>query len=141
MIAGNFGQGIVLRGTSTGSDRNTIAGNYIGVDASGATAAPNTENGIEARDNSSSNLIGTNADGIFDAAERNIVSGNAGAGIRVTNGAATNNTIAGNYIGIDAAGTTAVPNNDGISISFAASENLIGTDGDGTNDVAERNVI
>ena len=50
--------------------------------------------------------------------------------------------VAGNYIGTDVTGTSAVPNLvQGIVISFVADQNRIGTNGDGSNDTAERNVI
>ena len=54
------------------------------------------------------------------------------------NGGTTNNTIEGSWIGLDSAGTAAAGNFDGISLS---SGNLLGTNGDGVNDTAERNVI
>ncbi|MEG4871717.1 Ig-like domain-containing protein, partial [Microcoleus sp. F10-B6] len=64
------------------------------------------------------------------------------AGIKLSNGAAKN-WIYGNYIGTNLTGNLARGNSgDGISIDrTAGTENRIGTNGDGLNDVAERNVI
>ena len=62
-----------------------------------------------------------------------IINGFARAGIELTMGGA--NTVAGNYIGTNAVGTTAVANGEGILLSFT-SNNVIG----GTN-AAARNLI
>jgi hypothetical protein len=51
----------------------------------------------------------------------------------------TNNRIQGNYIGTDPTGSQPRPNSDGVYLDGFA--NLVGTDGDGMNDEAERNVI
>jgi titin len=66
---------------------------------------------------------------------------NNGAGIHVTGPAATGNWIYGNFLGTDPTGTQALPNDYGVEIDGGASRNLIGTNGDGANDVAERNLI
>ncbi|MFO0942826.1 MAG: hypothetical protein U0930_18980 [Pirellulales bacterium] len=52
---------------------------------------------------SDQNRIGTNSDGVADATERNLVSGN---GIGVILFGSHQNTIAGNYVGTDLTGTT-----------------------------------
>src|SRR5262249_53518507 len=49
------------------------------------------------------------------AAERNVISGNAGNGIFLFDGA-NNNTIQGNYLGTNVAGTAAVGNGSGIGM-------------------------
>jgi hypothetical protein len=64
-----------------------------------------------------------------------------GTGIRISGPGATSNVIVGNHIGTDASGTIARFNNRGISIDDGASDNRIGTDGDGNDDVAEGNLI
>ncbi|MEG4178670.1 MULTISPECIES: Ig-like domain-containing protein, partial [unclassified Microcoleus] len=67
---------------------------------------------------------------------------NGVAGIKLSNSAAQN-WIYGNYIGTDLSGNFARGNSgDGILIDrTAGTENRIGTNGDGFNDAAERNVI
>src|SRR5262249_21160903 len=64
-----------------------------------------------------------------------------GAGIHITGAGATGNWIDGNFLGTDPTGTQAQPNFCGVLIDAGASQNRIGTDGDGIGDVAERNVI
>ena len=65
----------------------------------------------------------------------------SGSGIQLTGAGATGNTITGNFIGTNAEGTEALDNPTGISISDNATNNRVGTDGNGTNDEAERNVV
>ena len=89
-----------------------IAGNDIGTDVTGTCRVLGTASyGIDV-DTSSGIQIGTNGDGVGDAAERNVIAGNwipggwSGFGVIAQN--ATDSVIAGNYIGVDASGTQAV---------------------------------
>lgn len=133
IISGNHGTGL---GVGTGSSNVIVQGNYIGTDVTGTVPLGNGVNGV-AMGGGSGNILGTNADGVNDAAERNVISGNVGAGI-VVGGP---NVVAGNYIGTNAAGTAAIPNGGtGVSL-FNGQFIRIGTNGDGINDAAERNLI
>ena len=141
VISGNQLIGIHLEGSW--AYENVIAGNYIGTNSQGEDVIPNID-GINILD-APANLIGTNGDGIGDAGERNLISGNRGSGIRINNAGADGNIIAGNYIGVNAYGTKALKNGqddwgEGILISEAPNT-LIGTDADGVADAAERNII
>src|SRR5262249_52465170 len=73
------------------------------------------------------NLIGANGDGVDDAAERNVISGNIGTGINIENlpGPADNNVIAGNYVGTDAAGDVALGNGQGPSEEVPHGEGIL----------------
>jgi hypothetical protein len=62
---------------------------------------------------------------------------NAGLELQTAGG----NVIAGNYLGLALDGVTAVGNRTGLIVQASADGNRIGTDGDGVNDAAERNVI
>src|SRR5208283_4515205 len=64
-----------------------------------------------------------------------------GAGIHITRVGATGDWIYGNFLGTDPTGTQATPNNAGVEIDAGATQNLIGTNGDGVNDTAERNLL
>jgi FG-GAP-like repeat len=64
----------------------------------------------------------------------------SGAGIHITGTGATSDWIYGNFLGTDPTGTQAEPNDYGVEIDGGAVDNLIGTNGDGIADVAERNV-
>jgi hypothetical protein len=139
-LLGSFASGIRLQ---TGGG-NWIYGNYIGTDFAGATRVANNR-GIWI-DGSSANRIGTNADGVNDVAERNVISANVEQNIWIYQPTATGNLIMGNYIGLNAAGTAAVGTNNqtvattGILVQ-EASYTVIGTDGDGQGDALEGNVI
>jgi CSLREA domain-containing protein len=120
---------------------NTVAGNHIGVGPGGNSANPNVF-GIDIY-SGRGNLIGTNGDGVSDTAERNIISGSTdipnieGSGIVVTESSAT--TIAGNYIGTNQAGDSALPNQNGIKVSYST-YTVIGVGSDKAS-AAQRNVI
>lgn len=140
LVSGNGGPGIVLIGEFTGGNR--VAGNWIGTDASGGLALPNQGAGIVLAQGTYLNLIGTDGDESADADERNVISGNAGPGIVLAHAGTVWNTVAGNLIGTDVTGTAALENSQhGVQIISGASLNLIGSDGDGVGDEAERNVI
>jgi hypothetical protein len=64
-----------------------------------------------------------------------------GAGIHLTGTSATGDWIYGDFLGTDPTGTQAEPDNAGVEIDGGASKNLVGTNGDGVNDAAERNLV
>lgn len=161
----SFGAGIAV----FGGDHNWLAANFIGTDALGTRAKENRfgvllypssidvippeppffPDGVEPIV-ADSNLVGTDGDGIDDELERNVVSGNE-RGVQIFAG--SNNIVAGNFIGTSATGDFAVGNRvsgvtvqsgrgaDLLGTEIPAAFNRIGTDGDGVNDAAERNVI
>ena len=61
-------------------------------------------------DNSAFNVVGTDGDGLNDAGERNVISGNALNGISIDGPRAANNIVAGNVIGTRASGAAALGN-------------------------------
>lgn len=111
-----------------------IEGNYIGLNPAGTAAIANTSNGIVVGDavaagnGSDMNTIGGTA-----AGAGNVISGQNGAGdtgILIQFGSTA--IVQGNFIGLNAAGTAAVPNTTGIEI-LNASGNFIGSVGAGRN--------
>ena len=118
LISGNLGNGIEINGS--GSTGNAVQGDFIGLDVTGTHALPNASDGVVVA-GASSNLIGGTS-----AAARNVVSGNVGNGVTVSN--ATRIVILGNFIGTDAAGTHALGNAaDGVLLNTAASNTIGGT--------------
>ena len=112
------GAGIVLQGA--GSHR--IQMNRIGTDPTGALASPNRTDGIFV-DNSPSNLIGgTSPFG-------NLLSGNTRSGLRLSGSGTAGTNVAGNVIGINGAGTSALPNGDGVTIVSSPSNTISGGNG------------
>ena len=102
IISSSTNEGIVI----SGSNDNTIRGNYIGTNAAGTAALPNTF-GIGLYD-SASNTIGGPA-----AGEGNLISGNSGAGIWIDNSGGNNgagHVFKGNLIGTNSAGNGALSN-------------------------------
>ena len=135
VISGNGKAGIQMRGAIL----NHVAGNYIGVDVSGADLLGNDEYGVFLRDESNMNIIGTDGDGVNDAAERNVISGNRYAGI--FNLDSHQNIFAGNYIGVDSTGSSRAANNVGVRLNSGSTQILVGTNADGVSDDLERNII
>src|SRR5262249_52987025 len=77
---GGFGQGAGIHLTGAGATGDWIDGDFLGTDPTGTQAEPN-DSGVEIDAGAAHNLIGTNGDGVNDAAERNLLSGNSFAGI------------------------------------------------------------
>ncbi len=146
LIAGNRWYGIAL---ATASD-NRVSGNYFGTDITGSfaicngcTGAMNGGDSVLISAVSTGNIIGTNGDGVNDGIEGNLISGTevSNNGVFIRDIGTSNNWVAGNLIGTNAAGNGAIRNGGGVSITYGASNNLIGTNGDGVSDALERNVI
>jgi parallel beta-helix repeat protein len=124
LISGNAQSGVGIHDADVLS--NTVIGNYIGTDISGTSPLGNGFNGIFVTGGAKYTTI-TN----------NVVSGNSWMGIEIGESETSDNTVTGNYIGVDATGTTSVGNaKHGILIRAGASNNIIG----GTTSAA-RNVI
>ncbi len=119
VISGNSQYGIWISGSTTTA--NIVLGNRIGTNAGGNSAVANNSGGIILIDGAHHNVIGGTT-----ATARNIISGNADAGIWITGQGTDSNTVAGNYIGTNAAGTVALANTfNGINILNGAANNII----------------
>ena len=120
VISGNTSSGVRISGE--GADRNRISGNYIGLDATGATALPNGEHGVEITDGGWTNVVGGPMSG-----EGNVIAGNSHNGVLIAGDQTDQNWVCGNYIGADAAGSNAVPNGEqGVLITEGAQWNVVG---------------
>jgi hypothetical protein len=145
VISGNIDNGVAISGS--GATGNVVEGNYIGTNAAGtASLAVGSRTpwsaGVMLQYGASNNIIGTNGDGVNDAAEANLISGNIGDGVGILDSGTNNNIVAGNLIGTDYTGNVSVTNGwDGILITFGAQSNRIGANGSDADSTAERNVI
>ena len=115
VISGHSEAGVDINGLGS----NIVRGNYIGTDAAGAAGLSPRQDGVRMRAGAAGNFIG----GIITGAG-NVISGND-SGVSITGFTSDNNTIQGNFIGTNAAGTGVVGNNYGVSI-FDASGTLVG---------------
>ncbi|HEU0208912.1 MAG TPA: M12 family metallopeptidase, partial [Candidatus Udaeobacter sp.] len=121
VISGNTFQGISV--LEAGTNGNLIQGNYIGLNATGTAALPNNAAGVTIFSGAQNNTIGSGT----AAGGRNVISGNANQGIVMSDSGTNSNKVQGNIIGLNAAGTAAVPNQfEGIAIFGSASSNTIG---------------
>jgi hypothetical protein len=117
IVAGNGNDGIHLERQVF---HNRIVGNYIGVKQDGATVLANGADGVDIEQGPQHNWLGGPT-----PYERNVISGNDSDGIEISHGSWTQfNSVVGNYFGLDATGTKAVPNEDnGISFEDTVDQN------------------
>jgi hypothetical protein len=159
------GSGVTVRGldidsfeeagielTGPGATGDWIYGNYLGTDPTGTLAEPNTF-GVEIDGGASDNLIGTNGDGVNDAAEQNLISGNKSSAVVISGQGTDGNVVAGNLIGASITGDVALANANysyydagqsifgAVLIVGGASDNRIGTDGISVDAAGQGNVI
>ena len=120
VISGNSQYGIYIGGTNT--DGNVIEGNYIGTDPSGRIRVPNGLSGVFIGGGTLGNNIGEPA----VVAARNVISGNSQYGVWVSDTNTTGNVVVGNYIGTDATGSNAIPNQlSGVFMGGGSANNLV----------------
>ncbi|MFO1002602.1 MAG: Ig-like domain-containing protein [Planctomycetaceae bacterium] len=120
VVAGNGASGIQIEGS--GSDFNTIQGNFIGTDITGLIGLGNGNSGVKLGNSAANNLVGGT-----DSGAGNVIADNSQNGIEINSSSL--NTVQGNLIGIGADGVTALGNSlHGIDINSGSSSNLIGGD-------------
>jgi titin len=123
VISGNAQQGVSMQAVLGNASSNVLEGNYIGTDASGSATVANEIGVAIGGDGAQRNVIGG-----LEAGARNVISGNLSAGVTIENGAMVNSVL-GNYIGTDAAGSNALPNqHQGVFINEAAINIIGGTE-------------
>ncbi|MAE65270.1 MAG: hypothetical protein CMJ18_13445, partial [Phycisphaeraceae bacterium] len=143
LISGNTTNGIAIR--NAGTSGNFVEGNLIGTNLAGTGAVANGAAGIQISDSASGNTIGgTTSD------HRNLVSGNTTDGVELLSTAGVN-TILGNDIGTNLAGSGPIANAIGIDIqnngntiggTAAGVENVIaGNTNDGIVISGDNNVV
>lgn len=140
LISGNGQHGVLVN--HPGTSGNVVAGNYVGTNAGGTAALGNAWSGIAVIGGPTNTRIGTDGNGVNDASERNVVASSGHQGVALDGAGTSGNVVAGNYIGTNAAGSAALGNAwNGVAITGGASNNRVGTNGDGQSDAAERNTV
>lgn len=133
VISGNQ-TGVEITGAGTAG--NSVLRNFIGLDELGTHALPNGE-GVVVSQGASGNTIGS-----LLAAQRNVISGNTGAGISIQGTGTQGNTVTGNRIGTNTAGTASVGNGGfGVSIGIGATGNDIGGAGGTSANLVSGNAL
>ena len=114
-----------------------VQGNYIGTDITGTVAIGNHTNGVAIGGNIPAGpeniLIGGTS-----AGARNVISGNLADGVNITGATDSGNTVQGNYIGVKATGTVALPN-IGVGVDIASPGNLVGGNVAGAGNIISGN--
>ncbi len=128
--AGNPGYSVFVGSSNDqlpGPTDTEILGNYIGTNAAGTAALPNSDTGIVAPEGVGTKIGNDeddddDEDAVVDA--RNVISGHPGSGILAVATERPDVTddqysmeIQGNYIGTDATGAAALGNSDGVTVS------------------------
>lgn len=130
VISGNNANGIWF--LAAGGD--TVEGDLIGTDPTGTTRIPNGGNGVALVAGSSSNTIGGTT-----AADRNVISGNSGSGVVLSDSGTQYNVVQNDFIGTNATGRFAISNGgDGVLVENGASINALSYDvisGNGVDNV------
>ncbi len=138
VISGNDFSAVVISGE--GTSNNVVAGDYLGTTASGEAALGNGSDGdgVVIVNGAGGDWIGVNSaagPGTENADQGNVISGNQVCGVIVV-GPCADNVIAGNLIGTDASGQSALGNLYGVVVganpnSAYAQDNVIGLPGYG----------
>ena len=147
MISGNTGVGVTL--SDSGTSSNIVAGNPYWHRRYWTVALPNYYGGIDILKGASSNrrFDGTSPDAGSVALEseryfREPVRQRDTRAFTLRMRGPTLNVIAGNYVGVNSAGTAALRNSGvGVYLANGAQNNRIGSDGNGVMDSSEGNVI
>lgn len=129
VLSGNGGSGVQLY--NGGATYNKVLGNYVGTNAAGTGAIANSS-GVQVWAAKYNTIGGT------VAGARNVLSGNRYDGVIINGSGANANTVLGNYIGTNAAGTGKLGNREyGVEVSQAY--NTIGGTAAGSRNVISGN--
>ena len=133
VIKGLVIYGFTGNGVSIASNNSSVVSSFIGIHESGGYGVPNSLAGVSITAGTNNTIGGSTA------ADRNVISGNRGAGIDIS-GTATGNIIKGNYIGTNPSGSSPVSNSlSGIQVSTA--NNIIGGSAAGEGNLISGNTL
>ena len=119
LISGNRSNGVLITGGATG---NTLSGNFVGTTASGNAALGNAADGVA--------IVGANGNSLLGTTFRqspfvfyNVLSGNGGNGLRITN--SNNTTVQANFTGVGADNATVVANGGNGILANGTSQSIL----------------
>jgi titin len=118
VLSGNTQNGVRIQGSASS---NTVSANYVGTDATGDFVLPNGQAGISIAHSKNNTIGGTTS------ADANVISGNSGAGVSISDADSTGDVVEGNLIGTDPSAGYAVPNLGGGVTAFDAPVQIGGT--------------
>ncbi len=121
-----------IRIANSDKSGNVIQGNFIGTSADGMTALPNFTSGVFIGGNPNTTIGGTSPNA------RNVISGNPQYGVEMSPSGVTGILLQGNFVGINSAGTSALPNMMG-GISIASGPVNVGGTVSGARNVISGN--
>jgi parallel beta-helix repeat protein len=119
LISGNGWNGVNIWGFSG----NTVEDNRIGTIADGSAALPNDLAGVQVEASVGNQIVD------------NLISGNSGPGVLLFD-YANDNTVTGNTVGLNLAGTIPVPNQVGVVVRDNSHNNTIGGPGSDSNTIS-----
>ncbi len=121
LISGNNANGVLI---NNGANANQLSGNFIGTTASGNAALGNSADGVAIVNASSNSLLGclfVQNPFVF----YNVISGNGGNGLRVTN--SNDTTIQANFFGMNADNDAALGNaQNGVLVEGSSTRTTMG---------------
>jgi trimeric autotransporter adhesin len=121
LIPANRGDGVLI---TSGATQTLLSGNFVGTTASGESALGNTQDGVAIVKANGNQLIGCTfqqSPFVF----YNVISGNGGNGLRITN--SNNTTVQADFMGAGADNATVVPNRgDGLLVSGTSRNTQVG---------------
>jgi parallel beta-helix repeat protein len=131
LISNNALDGILITGSE--AFNNQVYANQIGTTPNGAVSIPNGSNGVDIAFGATGNAVGA-------AGQGNLISSNGQDGVLLGPGT-SENTVRANLIGINKAGTGALPNvQDGVHIE-RSSANTVGGTAQGQGNVISGNQL
>ncbi len=121
LISGNRANGVLITG---GATKTLLSGNFVGTTATGDSALGNRQDGVAIVKASGNQLIGCTfqqSPFVF----YNVLSGNGGNGLRITN--SSNTTVQANFMGAGADNSTVVANGgNGLMVSGTSRNTQVG---------------
>ena len=121
LVSGNGANGVLLTNGATG---NVLSGNFVGTSGSGNTALGNKLDGVAIVNANGNSLLGCTFQQdpfVF----YNVLSGNGGNGLRITN--SNDTTVQANFMGVGANNASVVANGgDGLLISGSSKNTQVG---------------